>query len=212
MQAEQNASPQFGVILLAAGASRRMGRQKLLLPWGHSTVLGMLLDLWKSACACQIAIVLDARNHEVLAELDRLDFPVANRIVNPDPDRGMFSSIQCAAQWNGWDSAITHLVLSLGDQPHLAPALIRELLSFAAAHPDRICQPLFQGRPRHPVVFPRDDFQAVGSSTAPTLKEHLVEVAGSIATMPASDPGLEWDLDTPADYERLKEWQSAKPH
>lgn len=210
MQAVINASQQFGVILLAAGASRRMGRQKLLLPWGHSTVLGTLLHLWESAGARQIAVVLDARNHEVLSELNRLNFSLANRIVNSDPDRGMFSSIQCAARWDGWDSTITHVALSLGDQPHLAPTLIRELLSFASAHPDRICQPLFQGRPRHPVVFPRDHFHAVADSTAPTLKEYLVQVAESIATMPASDPGLEWDLDTPADYERLKEWQSAR--
>ena len=39
-------------------------------------------------------------------ELDRLGFPPGNRIPNPDPQRGMFSSIQCAAAWGGWDPAL----------------------------------------------------------------------------------------------------------
>jgi molybdenum cofactor cytidylyltransferase len=47
----------FGVILLAAGRSRRMGRAKLLLPWGEASVLGHLVSQWRSLGATQLAVV-----------------------------------------------------------------------------------------------------------------------------------------------------------
>src|SRR4051812_8081052 len=92
----------FGVVILAAGASRRMGRPKLLLPWGQTTALGHLLQQWNGTGASQIAVVHAADAKPLIEELDRLDFPLANRIPNPSPENGMFSSIQCAARWAGW--------------------------------------------------------------------------------------------------------------
>jgi molybdenum cofactor cytidylyltransferase len=92
----------FGVILLGAGASTRMGRPKLLLPWGGTTVLGHLIAQWRALQAGQITVVC-AADGPVPAELDRLAFAAENRIVNPHPEQGMFSSIQCAARWPGWN-------------------------------------------------------------------------------------------------------------
>src|SRR5258708_665729 len=91
-----------GVIILAAGGSSRMGQPKLLLPWGNSSVLGHLIGLWTELTADQIAVVCSAADTGMEAELEHLRFPRENRIVNPDPGKGMFSSIQCAARWRGW--------------------------------------------------------------------------------------------------------------
>ena len=52
----------FGVVILAAGASTRMGRCKFLLPWGEKTILTHLFDQWRSAGAAQIAPVIDPSN------------------------------------------------------------------------------------------------------------------------------------------------------
>src|SRR5262245_36520347 len=91
-----------GVIILAAGRSRRMGEPKLLLPWDDTSVLGHLLRLWKQLGAHQIAVVMATDDPAIAPELDRLGFPTSNRVYNPAADRGMFSSIQCAAAWHGW--------------------------------------------------------------------------------------------------------------
>src|ERR1051326_7538368 len=112
-------SRSLGVVILAAGRSSRMGRPKLLLPWGESSVLGHLLRVWHSLNARQIGIVCAAHDTGIGAELDRLCFPESQRIANPNPDRGMFSSIQCAAAWRGWEEPLTHWAVVLGDQPHL---------------------------------------------------------------------------------------------
>src|SRR5438552_13106264 len=119
------------VVLLGAGASSRMGKPKMLLPWGGSTILGHLIGVWKQLGAEQIAVVCAPRDQALNAELDRVGLPREHRIVNPDPARGMFSSIQCAAQWKGWNARITHWAIVLGDQPHLPLSLLRSLLDFA---------------------------------------------------------------------------------
>ena len=106
-----------GVVILAAGRSRRMGRPKLLLPWAKTTVLGHLLGQWQTFGAKQVAVVCAVGDQAIQGELDRLGFPAANRIFNPAPDRGMFSSVQCAAQWAGWQQGLTHWAIVLGDQP-----------------------------------------------------------------------------------------------
>src|SRR3954470_21515571 len=101
-----------GVVILAAGASRRMGRQKLLLPWGKTTVLGHLLEQWTRLGAREIAVVCATNAGDVEDELDRLSRLAPSRgqkpspIFNPAPDRGMFSSIQCAAKWPEWNAEL----------------------------------------------------------------------------------------------------------
>jgi molybdenum cofactor cytidylyltransferase len=190
----------LGAVILAAGRSVRMGRPKLLLPWGQTSVLGHLLTQWSAAGASQVAIVHAAQDGPILAELDRLGFRVKERIENPNPDRGMFSSIVCAAQWSGWDPALTHWAIVLGDQPHLRQGTLLKLTEFAKHRPEKICQPMRNGKHRHPVVMPKTVFHELANSTANSLKEFLLmrEVAG----FEWGDPGLDLDLDRPEDYQR----------
>jgi molybdenum cofactor cytidylyltransferase len=192
----------LGVVILAAGASSRMGRPKLLLPWEGTTVIGHLLRQWIEAGAAQVAMACAATNTALAAELDRLGFPVASRIFNPQPERGMFSSIQCAASWNGWQPNVTHWAITLGDQPQVRLETLGRLIDFAAANPSSICQPSRNGRGRHPVVLPSDAFLRLKDSRAANLKEFLEADDLSVARWEMDDPGLDLDLDEPSDYER----------
>ena len=198
----EGSSTQHGAVILAAGASSRMGKQKLLLPWGKNSILGHLLVQWQTADARQIAVVHAAGDQAVSAELDRLGFPVTNRIANPKPERGMFGSIRCAASWSGWNSALTHWIIVLGDQPHLRGETLKQLTGFAASQPDRICQPGWRGRPRHPVALPKVIFERLKNSREETLKQFLQNNASAVAVREMDDPGLDFDLDTPEDYEK----------
>jgi molybdenum cofactor cytidylyltransferase len=200
VQQQQNKS---GVVILAAGASRRMGRPKLLLSWGGTTVLGHLLQQWNRLGASQIAIVCAAKAKPLSDELDRLKFPAANRIVNPAPENGMFSSIRCAARWNDWNPELTHWVITLGDQPHLRESTLQTLLDCSARNPDKICQPLRAARRKHPVVLPRGFFNELKNTSAADLKIFLAEHAPDLIGFESDDSGLDFDMDTPEDYERL---------
>jgi molybdenum cofactor cytidylyltransferase len=190
----------LGAVILAAGKSARMGKPKLLLPWAATSVLGHLIKQWQALRSRQIAVVCAPGNLPIRAELDRLGFPAQNLIINPAPERGMFSSIRCAAQWPGWQEDLTHWAIVLGDQPHLRRQTLRRVLEFSAANPSRICQPARHGHPRHPVLLPKAVFQRIPGSTAATLKEFIAALPRPGALCELDDPGLDLDIDRPKDY------------
>ena len=192
----------FGVVILAAGSSKRMGKPKLLLPWGRTSVLGHMLGRWQALRATQIAVVCAPGNQAIQAELDRLGFPAKNKIYNPAPERGMFSSIQCAAQWPGWRAPLTHWAIVLGDQPQVQRQTLRQVLNFSAAHPGKVCQPARHGHGRHPVLLPKAVFRQLAGSSAGTLKEFLGARPSRVALCKLDDPGLDLDIDGPEDYEQ----------
>ena len=184
-----------------------MGRPKLLLPWHGTTVIGHLLSQWQALGAMQIAVVLRAMDVPLTAELDRLNFAKSGRIENPQPERGMFSSIVCAANWDGWRQEISSWAVVLGDQPHLRAETLRQLLAFSALNLTAICQPTFDGHTRHPVIFPRPAFEELRHSGAATLKHFLKLTAWPHVHCPVADFGLTLDMDTPADYRSLLAYQ-----
>jgi molybdenum cofactor cytidylyltransferase len=197
-----NLARRLGVVLLAAGSSRRMERPKLLLPWGGTSIAGHQIALWNDLGAKQIALVCAAGDAAMRAELDRIDFPAENRIVNHAPQQGMFSSIRCAARWAGWTTGLTHWAITLGDQPHLRPETLRALLECAATHPGKVWQPRCHGHFRHPVLMPKTVFLQLGDTPETTLKDFLGKLPENAAGCDVDDPGLEQDIDTPADYEK----------
>ena len=193
----------FAVVILGAGASARMGQPKLLLPWHGTTVIGHLISQWQELGTAQIAVVLRANDTALTGELDRLNFKKSDRIENPQPERGMFSSIVCAANWSGWQPEISRWAVVLGDQPHLQPETLRQLLEFAAQNPAAICQPEFGGRIGHPVILPAAALGQLKSSGADTLKTFLKLTLLPCVHCPVTDPGLSLDMDSPDDYKRL---------
>jgi molybdenum cofactor cytidylyltransferase len=193
----------FASVILAAGASKRMGlgRSKLLLPWASTSILGHLLNVWRELGAAQIAVVYAAGDAALQVEFERLALPEETRIPNSKPEDGMFSSIRAAAQWQGWAPHVRCWAAVLGDQPHLSIGTLRELLRFSAAHPERVCQPSHAGKRRHPVLLPERAFRSLALSDGPTLKHVLEGLPEGVALCPVDDPGLDLDLDTPSDYQ-----------
>jgi len=190
----------FATVILGAGKSTRMGRPKLLLPWGKRSVIEHLVSQWAAAGAEQITVVCAADDHQLQRELGRVGVPDADRIFNPAPEAGMFSSIRCAALWTRWNPRVSHWVITLGDQPHLHAETLLGLVHFARAHSDRVCQPARAGHPRHPVLMPKAVFLQLGGSPAANLRQFLSSC--EVALWESSDPGLDLDLDRPEDYER----------
>jgi molybdenum cofactor cytidylyltransferase len=190
----------MGVVILGAGASSRMGRPKLLLPWRATTVVGHIISQWCELGASQIAVVQRNNDLALTVELDRLNFPQSDRIRNPNPGHGMFSSILCAANWDGWRDNLKSFAIALGDQPQFRPETLRGLLECHRADPDAVCQPQFQGRARHPVLLPREVFDQLKHTDAQTLKDFLKLIPHPAVQYPVDDASLSLDLDTPEDY------------
>ena len=202
------ASFAFGVVILAAGASTRMGRCKLLLPWGEKTILTHLLDQWRHAGAAQIAPVIDPSNQLLREALAQAGFSPSNWIENASPQLGMFSSLRKASGWPDWHSTLKHFAICLGDQPHVQMSTLRLLLDAARKNPTRICQPALHGSAGHPIVFPANNFRELAQRNVPNLRAYVRTHEALRLRMPVEDPAVSEDLNTPEDYARLKpkEW------
>lgn len=178
-----------------------MGQPKMLLPWGDVSILGHLIQTWVQVLSQQTVVVCAASDETIRAELERLHFPVKNCVLNLEPELGMFSSVQCAARWDGWHAGLTHVGVSLGDQPQVQLETLQALVDFARRNLEKICQPSRSGKPKHPVVFPKAEFERLAGVKTNTMKEFLEENSDRVALVELDDEGLDFDLDLPEDYE-----------
>jgi len=87
-------SPSFAGVILAAGASSRMGRDKALLPWRDGTFLSAAIQALQPVT--DLVIVVAGRNEAELAPI--VNAHAAFMVVNIDPERGQFSSLQIGLQ------------------------------------------------------------------------------------------------------------------
>ena len=99
----------FGVVILGAGASSRMGRPKLLLPWRDTTVIGHLSGNGANSARRKSPSSTGQTTRRWPPNWTGWIFRAHDRIENPQPERGMFSSILCAANWPGWKEEIAKL-------------------------------------------------------------------------------------------------------
>jgi len=208
----------LAAVILAAGRARRMGKPKLLLPWHGSTIIAHEIETWRNIersngnghSGAEVRVVVGAKPDPIQDELDRLHFPEDSRIVNANPDDGMFSSIRCAARAN-WPNELTHFAIILGDQPHLKRTTLQKVLHIAEEEFDTICQPRHRSKIGHPVIIPRKTFVQLADAKVERLCDFLTD--RNVELIDVDDPGLELDIDVAADYEQaLKVEQQAMMH
>jgi molybdenum cofactor cytidylyltransferase len=192
----------ISAILLAAGLSSRMGKPKLLLPWGETTVLGQVVTTFASAGVINLVVVTGGAREQVenlVAELAK-DFPV-RAVYNPEFERGeMLSSIQVGLA--AMSPQTRAALIGLGDQPQVREETIRDICKAFVNTQSPLVVPSFQNRRGHPWLAARPlwgSIQALASSTTP--RDFLNKYAGQVDYISA-DQSILQDLDTPADYAR----------
>ena len=185
-------------IIPAAGRSRRMGTQKLLLPFGGTTVIQHVVARLSAApLRGVIAVVSDAGNAVAQAAARA----GAVLVVNADPDGDMLSSVRAGlrALPRDCDGAL----VALGDQPTVRTPLVSALLDEFARHPASIVVPAHAGRRGHPVLFPSKCFADVLSRYEGVgLKGLLEEHAARVRELPVDDETVLHDVDDPQGYAR----------
>jgi molybdenum cofactor cytidylyltransferase len=197
-------------VILAAGDSSRMGRDKALLSWPPSgagsapgeTFLSAAIRLF--APYVDVVLVVVGKNEQNLAPIVYANG--ASLVVNPDPDRGQFSSLKAGLQEvlkRGRDAAMITLV----DRPPVRPETIQTLeAAFEQALHYRkwAVVPEYQGKHGHPVLAGREMIEAFlrapDSSNAREV-EHAHQAA--IEYLPVDDPLVAVNVDTPEQYAAL---------
>ena len=195
------AMPSTLIAILAAGESLRMGSPKLCLPWKKTTVLGHLLTQWTEAGAEKIVVIHPQDPQSaVVQELDRLQIQSTQRAATIAPERGMMGSVVTAAGLAAQDPSLTHLIIALGDQPHIHTETLRKLLLACAITPGKIVRVLFDGKPGHPLALPATVLRDLTTTSCATLRDFLGQQQIPVSDLTCDDSGVLVDMDTPDEY------------
>src|SRR5216684_3986988 len=126
-------SPSFIGVILAAGSSTRMVRDKALLPWRGGTFLSTAIQVLQQIT--ELVVVVAGENETNLTPI--VNANAAYLVRNPDPEQGQFSSLRCGLAEvlnRGRDAAIITLV----DRPAPSPATIQQIKDMFLSAGDKI--------------------------------------------------------------------------
>ncbi len=140
----------ISAILLAAGESKRMGVDKLGLPWGNGTVLEQCLKTLLRSEVEEVVVVLGERTRAFGELIPERRVKI---VRNTEPRKGMSASIRKGLE--GLDPSSTGILVALADQPLLRAKTINALLRAFTPGRGEIVVPTFQGRRGNPVLFDR---------------------------------------------------------
>lgn len=190
-----------GAVVLAAGMSTRMGRQKLLLPFAASTVIGHVVAELQRSAVRDVHVVIGHDAAEVCAALEGSG---AVCVENPDYETGMLSSVRAGLR--SAPAAWTAALIALGDQPLLRSHTVDALLEIHRESRDQIVVPTYEGRRGHPLVLPRrywDDVLTLFDDVG--LRGVLHAHAAAVREVALDTATLLTDMDYPEDYRRALE-------
>lgn len=203
-----SASNQITAIVLAAGASRRMGRPKQLLPWGDATILGQTLHNLQQSLVEDVIVVTGHAAEAVRAIAREYGARVMH---NDDYDEGeMLSSLQTAVA--ALPDTCEAILVVLADQPLIGPHVFNKLLQAYMAEEGDLLAPVYEGRRGNPVLFGRRYFEGLlalpqGAAPRDLLRQHGHE----LRLIDVGTEAILQDIDRPGEYERLRPQEEDSP-
>lgn len=182
-------------LVLAAGGGTRYGPDSKLL----ADLDGRLVLEWALAAPCavpalaRVVVVLGSHAEDVLA---RVDFGRAEPVVCDDWEAGQSASLRCGLEALGGVDGVDRVLVTLGDQPGLTPAVVERFVSEPGG-----ARAVFDGRPGHPVVLGGVQIEALGSVHGDQGARGLL---GGGRTVEVGHLCSGRDVDTPEDLEALR--------
>ena len=192
-------------VILAAGNSQRMGRDKARLPWLDGQMLLPWMVRAFQASGWTPIVVLGPHNHGCWAN----DLPGARLCLNEQPERGKTTSLALAL--TAVPASARHIMISAVDQPRL-PELYAHLRSMAESRSDSVIVPDEKGHRGHPVVLKaelKEEFERLDENSG-GLRGILDRHLASTYRLPCPPEWMAWDCNTPASYVEALAWFRAQ--
>jgi molybdenum cofactor cytidylyltransferase len=193
-------SNSVAALILAAGASARMGRPKQLLDWEGRPLVRAAAETALAAQLDPLLVVVGGAQSQVTEALAGLPLQI---IANPDYAAGQSTSLRAGIAALGQDAGA--VVVLLGDQPFVTPAIVEQLVAAWQSSGAAIVAPTYAGQRGNPVLFARAVFPELlavrGDQGARAV---LAADRARVRLVAFDDPRPLADIDTPEDYERLR--------
>jgi molybdenum cofactor cytidylyltransferase len=185
-------------VVLAAGESRRMGTQKLLLDYGGKSVIRHIVDQITASIVENVYVVTGHDSDQVTKELS--DSP-ASVVINDNYKLGMLSSLRCGI--SATPEKCQAVLVALGDQPAITSKLINEIVEAYRNTDKGIVVPTYQGKRGHPVIVSmKYEDHILTRYDDVGLRGLLHEHSDDVFELTVSTPDVCSDMDIPADYKR----------
>src|SRR3954463_8283162 len=183
-------------IVLAAGQSTRMGRNKLLLPLGGTTVLRRAIGTAVEAGLSPIYVVLGHEGERIREEISGLP---CTAVLNQDYALGMNTSVRAGFRALT-DKAAAGIVL-LGDMPFVLPAMIEEIMARFRKGSASLVVSTYEGVIAPPILYGRSLFPELRALSGDGCGRQVVKRHRAEAVEVAWPASALSDLDVPADFE-----------
>lgn len=190
----------ISAIVLAAGQSLRMGAQKVLLPWGESTVIEHIVNVLNRGGVHEVVAVTGHQSDQVASVLRETGVKI---VRNEHYLAGMLSSVRCGIIAASPDTQA--YIVALGDQPSIRASVVAALIAAFMVEPagqSVILVPTLDGHRGHPLLFSQhfreEVLQRFDDSGLRGLLDAHPEVIREISV---DSSGILRDIDTPEDYQ-----------
>jgi molybdenum cofactor cytidylyltransferase len=201
----------IAALVLAAGASRRMGgTNKLLSTLDGATLIERAVGAAAGSRCAEVLVVTGWQADRVEAALQALRLSRPIRIVrNPDHAAGLAGSLRCALA--SLDASVDAALVLLGDMPWIEAAHIDRLIAAFDPRDPAIVVAVRNERRGHPVLWPRRHFASIAALTGDAgARELLTAHAGEVRAVPFDTDAIFEDVDTPDDLARARAAQGGQ--
>lgn len=192
--------PIVGLIVLAAGASTRMGTPKQLLLFQGRSLLRSIAEAAIASRCHPIVVVLGSQADRINLEVHSLDL---DSVVNQEWAKGMGTSIAAGmTALNAIESDLDAVVIAVSDQPFVGSDLLNRLVESYQATQSPIVASVYANTLGVPALFDRSFFTALMTIDRDVGARGLIEQnAEKVVRVPFPDGAI--DVDTPAQYQQL---------
>jgi len=177
-------------MILAAGESKRMGKPKLLLPYGEKTIIETIVETVVSSNVENTLIILGSDREKIEEKIKNSPVKI---VYNRDFRSGMLSSVQCG--FKAVPEETRAVLVVLGDQPKISADVINKLIDAYKSTGKGIVLPVYKKERGHPVLIDVKYGEEVENLS------HEVGLRGTVYNHP--EDILEVDIETPSIFQDI---------
>lgn len=180
-------------IILAAGESRRMKKNKLLLHYHNKSIIELVIENAHHSAVDYILVVLGAFRDELLPIISKME---VGHCYNENYEKGMLSSVKCA--FRNIPFSMDAAIIFLGDQPAIPGEVARILVKSFKESEKGIIIPVYRGKRGHPVLISkryRNEIEELGQTEG--LRALMSKFSGDVLEVEVDFPGILKDIDIP---------------